>query len=301
METIGWYLNQIGKVPLLTHEQELLLGKQVQAARALKEELSSSGASPTVTQRQILLAGKRSLERMIKANLRLVVNIARKYHSNLSYSSMDLLDLIQEGNIGLRRAVELYDPSRGYKFSTYSYWWIRQSISRSLNYGMRPIRVPVEPMRKLRRFIHSYHHEHGLMPSFELCASELNTTVATIEHYLNHFNPVASLDSPAGESFDHDRSNMVELIPGDNNNTVEELHDEDLYDRVCRAMADFDDREKFIITRRFGLDGKEPEPQGVIARKLEIGRQRISDLEKKLICRLRMKCIEVGLSHSVVF
>ncbi|MFZ9946830.1 MAG: sigma-70 family RNA polymerase sigma factor, partial [Vulcanococcus sp.] len=142
-DPISWYLSTIGRVPLLTPAEEIELGNQVQAMMRLTEEEPESGY--TDQQKKTIRVGRRSKERMMKANLRLVVSVAKKYQGK----GLELLDLIQEGSLGLERAVEKFDPTRGYKFSTYAFWWIRQSMTRAIACQSRTIRLPVHLSERL--------------------------------------------------------------------------------------------------------------------------------------------------------
>ena len=156
-----WYLSSIGREPLLTPAEEIELGNQVQAMMRLVEE---SRPEYTIQERKIIKIGRRSKERMMKANLRLVVSVAKKYQGK----GLELLDLIQEGSLGLERAVEKFDPTRGYKFSTYAFWWIRQSMTRAIACQSRTIRLPVhlsERLATVRKVSLELAHKLGAMPS----------------------------------------------------------------------------------------------------------------------------------------
>ncbi|MDP6193366.1 MAG: sigma-70 family RNA polymerase sigma factor, partial [Prochlorococcaceae cyanobacterium ETNP18_MAG_1] len=165
-DPISWYLATIGRIPLLTPAEEIELGNQVQKMMSLTEDGSIAPDSKELTshQRRLIRIGRRSKERMMKANLRLVVSVAKKYQGK----GLELLDLIQEGSIGLERAVEKFDPTRGYKFSTYAYWWIRQGMTRAIDNSARTIRLPIhisEKLSKMRRISRELSHRFGRQPN----------------------------------------------------------------------------------------------------------------------------------------
>ena len=177
------FLNQAGKIPLLTHSEEILLGRSVQAMQAL---LAENPQGPYAKDESLVLRrGKRAKERMVTANLRLVVSIAKRYLRVAQHLGFD--DLIQEGMFGLIRGVEKFDPERGYRGSTYFYWWIRQSISRAISQQDRIIRLPVNAidcLNKLRLWMPQFFREHGRMPSPQECADHVEVTLPVMRHYL---------------------------------------------------------------------------------------------------------------------
>ena len=165
-DPISWYLSTIGRIPLLTPAEEIELGNQVQAMMHLTEDclLSNEQKEFTSRERRLIRIGRRAKERMMKANIRLVVSVAKKYQGK----GLELLDLVQEGSLGLERAVEKFDPTRGYKFSTYAFWWIRQSMTRAIACQSRTIRLPVhlsERLTTIRKVSLDLAHKLGAMPS----------------------------------------------------------------------------------------------------------------------------------------
>ena len=175
-----WYLASIGREPLLTPAEEIELGNQVQAMMQLLEEKNED---PTPHERKIIKIGRRSKERMMKANLRLVVSVAKKYQGK----GLELLDLIQEGSLGLERAVEKFDPTRGYKFSTYAFWWIRQSMTRAIACQSRTIRLPVhlsERLTTIRRVSLDLAHKLGAMPSRQEIAEAIDMPIEELDSLL---------------------------------------------------------------------------------------------------------------------
>ena len=180
-DSFGWYLNQIGRIPLLTAEQELILGKAIAEWLALGEV-----SSPTAQQKRTIRAGKRAYDKMFKSNLRLVVALAKKYQHRTQTLQME--DLLQEGNIGLSTACRKFDYSRGYKFSTYAYWWIRQAITRAIAMSDTTIRLPThiaEKISKLRTFTYRHLQEHGEAPSHQQLLDHIGYTAEELSYTLN--------------------------------------------------------------------------------------------------------------------
>ncbi len=211
MDSVNQYLNEISRHPLLTPAEEIQYSRQIQTMLALKAE-HPDPSTYTHEQRVVVRRGQRAKERMITRNLRLVVVIAKRYTKRCT--TMELLDLIQFGNIGLDRASELFDPSRGYKFSTYAYWWIRQSIARGLQDSDRMIRLPVhrqEKVIKARAYMTRQLTLTGRMPTLAECAEALEIDVKDLELSLFMAQDVASLDAPASQN--PDKSPILTLIP----------------------------------------------------------------------------------------
>ena len=184
-DPISWYLSNIGRVPLLTPAEEIELGNQVQKMMILTEDgqLNEKTKDFTPQQRRTIKIGRRSKERMMKANLRLVVSVAKKYQGK----GLELLDLVQEGSLGLERAVEKFDPTRGYKFSTYAFWWIRQSMTRAIACQSRTIRLPVhlsERLATIRKVSRELAHKLGAMPSRIEIAEAMEIDVEELDSVL---------------------------------------------------------------------------------------------------------------------
>ena len=224
-DMVRTYLREIGRVPLLTREQEIVFGKQVQqmmtlldAKEALAKTLHHEPSLPEwaahVNQsetdvKQTVALGKRAKQKMIEANLRLVVAIAKKYQKR----NMEFLDLIQEGTLGLERGVEKFDPTRGYKFSTYAYWWIRQAITRAIAQQGRTIRLPIhitEKLNKIKKVQRELAQKLGRSPSPAEIAKELELEPAQIREYLNMARQPVSLDVRVGDNQDTELQEMLE-------------------------------------------------------------------------------------------
>ena len=205
-DSIGWYLSTIGRVPLLTPAEEIELAHHVQAGKQLQTLVDGE---LTARQKRQLRMGQRARDRMMAANLRLVVSVAKKYQNQ----GLDLLDLVQEGAIGLERAVDKFDPAMGYKFSTYAYWWIRQGMTRAIDNSARTIRLPIhisEKLSKMRRITRELSHRLGRQPNRLELAHAMGMRPEELEELMTQSAPCASLDAHArGEE---DRSTLGELI-----------------------------------------------------------------------------------------
>ena len=275
------YLNQIGKIPLLTAAEEIELGNSIQRMMPLLEK-----PDLTKDEQKIIRIGKRAKKRMVQGNLRLVISVASKYNKMTSRLSMQ--DLIQEGNIGLIRAVEMFDPSRGYKFSTYAYWWIRQGIMRATQTQDRMIKLPSgapDGLRKVKYFMIDYQKEHGVMPSLKECADLIGVQPETMRNYLQASEDATSLDTKPRSRAD-DGSQILDLIPSTYGAADEDLELDTATLAIKRAFKEMTERERTIITMRYGLDGEEPLSNPSIAKKIgihkEAARKLVHQTENKL-------------------
>jgi len=257
---IKLYLREIGKVPLLTPQEEIKL-----AARIKRGD-------------------KRAREHMIKANLRLVVKIARDYEG----IGLPLLDLISEGNIGLMKAVERFDPSKGGKLSTYGSWWIKQSIKRALANQSKTIRLPVhlvDKISKMRRAAMRLQEELGREPSDDELAEELDLSPARIRMMRRASIRPASLDAPIG---DEDSNNFSEIVQDENAPTPYEDLEEKTVTKMLREMvATLDPREETILRYRFGLDGGPERTLEEVGQKFGVTRERIRQIQNIALRKMR--------------
>ena len=297
------YLRDIGRVPLLSHEQEITLGRQVQELVALEEleaelTLRSGGEKPSEEQLAVeagltvpllkrrMQLGRRAKERMVAANLRLVVSVAKKYQNQ----GLELLDLVQEGAIGLERAVDKFDPAMGYKFSTYAYWWIRQGMTRAIDNSARTIRLPIhvsEKLSKMRRITRELSHRFGRQPNRLELAHAMGMAPEELEDLISQSAPCASLDAHARG--DDDRSTLGELIADPNSNESMDSMDRNLQkEHLGTWLSQLNERERRIIELRFGLEGNEPLTLAEIGRQINVSRERVRQLEAKAILKLRM-------------
>ena len=281
-DSMTWYLASIGREPLLTPAEEIELGNQVQAMMRLEEQ-KNEAYSPQ--ERKIIKIGHRSKQRMMKANLRLVVSVAKKYQGK----GLELLDLIQEGSLGLERAVEKFDPTRGYKFSTYAFWWIRQSMTRAIACQSRTIRLPVhlsERLSIIRKVSLDLAHKLGAMPSRQEIAEALDMPMEELDSLLRQSLTTSSLDAPINA--DEGRSFLGDLIA---DNSAEEpldmvergMHQEQL----SRWLEQLTEQEREVLGLRFGLDGQERHTLAEIGRQLDVSRERVRQLEARALKKLR--------------
>jgi RNA polymerase primary sigma factor len=286
-DSVHTYLKAIGRTSLLTAEQEVDLAKRIEAGLYAEYKLESE-ADLSETARAELEAvaadGRRAKAHMLEANLRLVVSVAKKY----SDRGLSLLDVVQEGNLGLIRAVEKFDYTKGYKFSTYAMWWIRQAIQRGFADSARTIRLPVhvlEMLSKLSRVERDMHQQLGREPTPEELAVELDRTPDQIEELLRTSRQPISLDSTIGEDGETSIGDLIEDIDAPE---ASELVDRQLMaDQLRRALADLTPREAIIMSMRFGLFDGNPHTLDEIGKHLGLTRERIRQLEKQSLSKLR--------------
>jgi RNA polymerase primary sigma factor len=259
-KALGRYLSEIGGIPLLTPQQEVDLAKKIKTGDA------------------------QARERMINSNLRLVVTIAHDY-ANLG---LPLLDLISEGNIGLTKAVERFDPAKGAKLSTYAAWWIRQSIKRALANQSKTIRLPVhlgEKLAKMRRIALQMSDELGREPDNDELGEELGITSEKVARLKSVGIRPASLDAPIG---DDDSTEFGEMIGDEDAQTpFELLRNKNLRHELGGIIEALDDREKKIISQRFGLGGGKPKTLEDVSKTFGVTRERIGQLQNVALARLR--------------
>ncbi|EDY37156.1 RNA polymerase sigma factor [Cyanobium sp. PCC 7001] len=282
-DSIGWYLSNIGRVPLLTPAEEIELAHHVQAGKRL-QEVPLEELTPK-QKRQIRMA-QRARDRMMAANLRLVVSVAKKYQNQ----GLELLDLVQEGAIGLERAVDKFDPAMGYKFSTYAYWWIRQGMTRAIDNSARTIRLPIhisEKLSKMRRITRELSHRLGRQPNRLELSHAMDMRPEELEELMAQSAPCASLDAHARG--DEDRSTLGELIADPASNEHFDSMDRHIQKEHLGAwLSQLNEREQKIIKLRFGLEGSEPLTLAEIGRLINVSRERVRQLEAKAIMKLRL-------------
>jgi len=340
-DLVRLYLQDIGRVDLLSHEEELTLARQVQQRERLlrqrqnlaatttpladlialengRQRLASQlGHWPAVQQwaehlgcgvselreqlrrgheawaersgmsvaelKQALHHGRRARDRMIQANLRLVVAVAKKYQQR----GMELLDLVQEGTLGLERAVEKYDPTRGFRFSTYAYWWIRQGITRAIATQSRTIRLPVHVTEKLNRIKKAQRQiasEHGRLASVGDLAKELGLSEEVVRLTLMRVPRSVSLDTRVGREQDTELGDLLE----DSHATPEqELTREALHDDLEALLEELTNREAAVIRLRYGLEDDTPQTLSQIGEDLHLSRERVRQIESRALLKLR--------------
>jgi len=282
-DSIGHYLSSIGRVPLLTPAEEIELAHHVQNMKKLLQIPETDRTQRNLYQIKI---GKRARDRMMAANLSLVVSVAKKYQNQ----GLELLDLVQEGAIGLERAVDKFDPAMGYKFSTNAYWWIRHGMTRAIDNSARTIRLPIhisEKLSKMRRVSRELSHKFGRQPTRLEMATEMGIDQKDLEDLISQSAPCASLDAHArGEE---DRSTLGELIPDPNCEEPMEGMDRTIQkEHLGTWLSQLNEREQKIMKLRFGLDGEEPLTLAEIGRQINVSRERVRQLEAKAILKLRV-------------
>jgi len=300
------YLRDIGRVPLLSHEQEITLGRQVQelmALEELREELTmrSGGEEPSEVQlaeaagllptqlKRRLQGGRRAKERMVAANLRLVVSVAKKYTKR----NMELLDLIQEGTIGLVRGVEKFDPTRGYKFSTYAYWWIRQGITRAIAEKSRTIRLPIhitETLNKLKKAQRELSQELGRTPTVGELAVAAELPEEEVKDLLCRARQPVSLETKVGDGED---TELLDLLAGEGAGPEEMVAGECLRGDLRELLDQLPELQERVLRLRYGMEGEEPMSLTGIARTLGLSRDKTRNLERRALEQIRTRSREL--------
>ncbi|MFC9975578.1 RNA polymerase sigma factor [Spirillospora sp. NPDC127200] len=285
-DSVHTYLKAIGRRQLLTAEQEVDLAKRIEAGLYAEHKLETEKLTPQARMdlEWVAADGRRAKSHMLEANLRLVVSVAKKY----SDRGLSLLDVVQEGNLGLIRAVEKFDYSKGYKFSTYAMWWIRQAIQRGFADSARTIRLPVhvlEMLSKLSRVERDMHQRLGREPTPEELAVELDKSPEQVRELLRTSRQPISLDSTIGEDGE---TRIGDLIEDTDSPEAAELVDRQLMaDQLRRTLDILSPREAKIMAMRFGLYDGTPRTLDEIGKALGLTRERIRQLEKESLSKLR--------------
>ncbi len=286
-DPVRMYLKEIGKVPLLTAEQEVSLAKRIEAGEAASARLAAEeklSARELEELQDIEADGLEAKRKLVEANLRLVVSIAKRYVGR----GMLFLDLIQEGNLGLIRAVEKFDHGKGYKFSTYATWWIRQAITRAIADQARTIRIPVhmvETINKLVRVQRQLLQDLGREPLPEEIADEMELTPEKVREILKVSQEPVSLETPIGEEEDSHLGDFIEdsgaVVP------VDAAAFKLLQEQLEEVLDDLNTREKRVIQLRFGLFDGQPRTLEEVGRVFGVTRERIRQIESKTLSKLR--------------
>ncbi len=296
------YLGEIGRHQLLTPEQELTLGRKVQAMAGLQERCRAAGGEGAAceysdVERRTLRLGERAKNQMITANLRLVVNLAKRYQNK----GLDLLDLIQEGTLGLTRAVEKYDPTRGHRFSTYAYWWIRQGLNRALSTQSRTIRIPVnvnEKLTRLRAAKARHLQAHGVSASPVQLAQALNLPVADVEDLLACELRSITVSLQGVVKSKSDPSELVDVLPSPDPAPMERAELAERSATVWKLLdrSNLTPKERTVVMLRFGLDGShEWRTLAEVARQLGCSREYCRQVVQRALRKLRKTGIDSGL------
>ncbi len=284
------YLKQIGKVPLLNAEQEVVLAKRIEAGLFAEEKLADAAlvkklkGDQQYELEQLVVIGRRAKNHLLEANLRLVVSLAKRYTGR----GMLFLDLIQEGNLGLIRAVEKFDYKKGYKFSTYATWWIRQAITRAMADQARTIRIPVhmvEVINKLARVQRQMLQDLGREPTPEELAKELDMTPEKIVEVQKYGREPISLHTPLGEDGDSEFGDLIEdseaIVPADAVSFTL------LQEQLDQVLVTLSEREAGVVRMRFGLTDGQPKTLDEIGKVYGVTRERIRQIESKTMSKLR--------------
>jgi RNA polymerase primary sigma factor len=262
-DSVRLYLREIGKIPLLSAEEELALAQRV------------------------VKGDKKAKDKMAEANMRLVVSIAKRY----SGRGLDFLDLIQEGNTGLLRAVEKFDPDKGFKFSTYATWWIRQAITRAIADQARVIRIPVhmvETINKLLRTQRRMTQELNREPTIDELAKELEMEPEKVEYVIKIKQDIQSLDAGVGRDGEDEDSVLQDFIEDEDSATPEESATSQLLkEQVRDVLSSLSDREQKIVRMRFGLDNGKSHTLEEVGQEFAVTRERIRQIEAKALAKLR--------------
>lgn len=298
-DMVRTYLREIGRVPLLTREQEIVYGKQVQQMMTLleaKEALATSlkrEPSPLEWADHVQMSetevsdairrGQRAKQKMIEANLRLVVAIAKKYQKR----NLEFLDLIQEGTLGLERGVEKFDPMRGYKFSTYAYWWIRQAITRAIAQQGRAIRLPIhitEKLNKIKKVQRELSQQLGRSATPAEIAKSLELDTSQIREYLTIERQPISLDVRVGDNQD---TELCDLLEDDGPSPENFITQESLRQDLDDLLAELTPQQRQVLSLRFGLADGNALSLAKVGEQLNLSRERVRQLERQALDHLR--------------
>jgi len=303
VSSLSAFLGEIGRHQLLTPEQELTMGRKVQAMVALTERCHLAGGSGPACcyneeEKRTIKRGEKAKNQMITANLRLVVNLAKRYQGK----GLDLLDLIQEGTLGLTRAVEKYDPTRGHRFSTYAYWWIRQGLNRALSTQSRTIRIPVnvnEKLTKLRAAKARLMQTNGLSPTAQQLAEAMEIPLHEVEDLLGCELRSVTVSLQGVVKSKSDPSELVDVLPSDE---IPPMERAEIAERTASAWKLLDKsnltpKERTVVMLRFGLDGShEWRTLAEVARHMNCSREYCRQVVQRALRKLR----KTGIQHGLV-
>lgn len=305
-DSIKMYLIEIGRIPLLDYETEIELSKAIaigNSAKQEKDEIDQSNKDNISLEYYKELEEKISkrdiaIERLVSSNLRLVVSIAKHYYLD----NLDLMDLVQEGSMGLMHAAMKYDYTKGYRFSTYATWWIRQSISRAISDQARTIRLPVhigEEIRRLRKARNLYFKENGIEATIEELANQTGFSEDKILKLDSYKNDTVSMDTIVGNEED---STLGDFIPDNNIKSPLEYSIENALKRDINDVLDqiLTEREKLVIIHRFGLNGNTPKTLEEIASlgSVKVTRERVRQIESKALVKLKKNKELLKMLHA---
>ena len=302
-DSVRSYLRDIGRIPLLEHDEEILLGRKVQRLMEIKgiQEEAQTKDNESIAGllgislkdlKKELRDGERAKEKMVTANLRLVVSVAKKYTKR----NMELLDIIQEGTIGLVRGVEKFDPGRGYKFSTYAYWWIRQGITRAIAEKSRAIRLPIhvtENLNKLKKAQRELSQINGQLPNVFELSDYLGLTVDEIKDLMCKARQPTSLEIKIGENRD---TALIDLLEDETQLPETLLEQQFIKEDIRELIADLPEMQASVISMRYGIGDEMLEPMSMtaIGQVLNMSRDRVRTLEHKALRALRVQSNQIN-------
>jgi len=301
-DSVRAYLRDIGRVPLLEHDEEILLGRKVQRLMQIREqqqELNTKEDSLAsvlgITEKELrkqIHDGEKAKDKMVTANLRLVVSVAKKYTKR----NMELLDIIQEGTIGLVRGVEKFDPGRGYKFSTYAYWWIRQGITRAIAEKSRSIRLPIhitENLNKLKKAQRELSQINGAMPTVFELSDHLNLPVDEIKDLMCKARQPTSLEIKIGENRD---TALIDLLEDESQLPSKLLEKLCIKEDIRDLINELPEMQAAVISMRYGIGENILEPMSMtaIGQVLNMSRDRVRTLENKALKALRLQSNQIS-------
>lgn len=301
-DSVRSYLRDIGRIPLLEHEEEILLGRKVQRLMELEDQrkelnlddqgLADAHDVPLKQIKREIRDGKKAKETMVTANLRLVVSVAKKYTKR----NMELLDIIQEGTIGLVRGVEKFDPGRGYKFSTYAYWWIRQGITRAIAEKSRAIRLPIhvtENLNKLKKAQRELSQINGYMPTVFQLSDHLELTVDDIKDLMCKARQPTSLETKIGKNRD---TALIDLLEDETQLPDVLLERACIKEDIRSLIKELPEMQAIVISMRYGIGDEVLEALSMtaIGQILNMSRDRVRTLEHKAIRALNARSEKVS-------
>ncbi|OUL29679.1 RNA polymerase subunit sigma [Nostoc sp. RF31YmG] len=298
-DMVRLYLQEISRFPLLSAEQEIAYSRQIQqmiaieqATAALKQQLHREPTADEVAAdvgkeeaelKSILQLGQRAKQKMVTSNLRLVVSIAKKYQ----WSNLELLDLLQEGAIGLQRGVEKFDPNRGYKFSTYAYWWIREAIMRAIAEKSRTVRLPVhltEKFIQIRKVQRELSQKFGRRATTEEIAQAIGVQPQQMREYLGAFRPLVSLEKPVGEDREME---LQEILPSESISVDECVTQECLREDLNKLLASLKPIQREVLILRYGLESDRQLTAQEVGERLNISPQKVRQIQQQVTSALR--------------